>query len=1144
MCAEIKACKEPKVEGKPRKRRIRNFFKRHKGKLPVALMCAGIAVMGAGGAAYIYRHKLVQPKPLIEKVQGCEKKASRPESANGVSRSITHFYAEKELLEACGEELEFGIAIPDSLLNAIMASGERVDIQGMGESMHYIWGIDEEALENLLGAFVKSESVAKLFVDSPGRFQEIASSLGKDSEYLFEALGYSTIADAFVENPGGVARGFEEIAGASGTYSRMALARFGKTRSKWESEAENERIRKLFAENREEFLEIIKAAGKGTSRVFGALDQWRVGRAFVENKAEFVKIAKAAGEETAAAFWAFDSGGVGRLLSENPEKIVELAKATGEGAGGALRTLHYPQVGRMFKKDPDNLIGKFRSIVESAGKGKDARRCMLAAFDVFKRGRSCRICNLFGKHPDEIVKIAKISGVNTSNVFEAIEEPEIGRLFATSPKLVAGKFAKIPKMAGEGADGVYQALGDSRHGRSKRDVRKLFIKHTDEVLEIAKAAGGKKHWKEGSEHALTVLGFPEVSKMFIKHRPQVVKLAKTVGPYSGDAFRVFQHAEMRELFERDPERLIRVFGEIAKSTGNNATSAFSGIGNRSALFVENVDGFVELTRETKENAGAAYRVLASSEIAKLFVENPKLVASYFGEIATAAKGDSSNALGSLWRVDNLFVEDPLAFVEIAKAARERTYPAFKAFNNGRVRDLFMEHRAEFLELAKAAGKGTDQAFIILGKEREVRSLFIEHRAEFVGIAKAAGESTHRAFSALGKPKIRKMFVEHPELFEVAKAAGAGIEHILHALGRLETEELFREEPERATKVLSKIGQLCGRKSGEFFSLFRHPDVSKAFAENPEGFVGLAEISAYYPVVHHLKKYKKERSLVLENLDRIPLNALIPHLGNSILVRYRGDWEKGRRLASSVGAHADDREICINFAYALDKLGEEKTKELYLRFGIEYFARYPPEYLKKMLEGGIDPSLPLLIVAYNKNDWNGAFYDNFDSMHFLQNHYRMLVVEMETELEFYGQLSKIEQDHGKIDTLIIGGHGSEGSISLGMGPEEIYDLTFEDLREMRKYKYLFKEKPTVILQSCSTGKDESAIGARISRIWDAKLFAPKEPTSVKEIRVDKETGEISEVIYGEKSAVFENGKEKQEHAGSLLQRIFGFLQAQR
>lgn len=218
-------------------------------------------------------------------------------------------------------------------------------------------------------------------------------------------------------------------------------------------------------------------------------------------------------------------------------------------------------------------------------------------------------------------------------------------------------------------------------------------------------------------------------------------------------------------------------------------------------------------------------------------------------------------------------------------------------------------------------------------------------------------------------------------------------------------------------------------------------------------------------------------------------------------------------------------IQLNFAYAVTTIGKEKAMELYEQRGIEYFFRYSKETLEEM-NSNLKKSKkeirkkPVALVLYNKYDHNGAFYHEPRHFESLFRGYSVLIVEVGSEKEFVERFEEIGKKYGPIELVDIGGHGTAGSIQLGR--REYIDIT--DRKLLQKLKQYLVADPTVVLESCSTGKDENSVGALISEVWGAHAIAPEVPTSLPRFSVD----EIGRLI-GTKYYMFNRGDSAFPHA---------------
>lgn len=219
---------------------------------------------------------------------------------------------------------------------------------------------------------------------------------------------------------------------------------------------------------------------------------------------------------------------------------------------------------------------------------------------------------------------------------------------------------------------------------------------------------------------------------------------------------------------------------------------------------------------------------------------------------------------------------------------------------------------------------------------------------------------------------------------------------------------------------------------------------------------------------------------------------------------------------------------LNFAYAFSTIGKEKTMVLYEKCGIKYFGRYSKEMLEEAYASLVPEykkDRPLLVVVFNQSDDDGAFYYEREMLDDLRKYYKVMLFEACSDKEFNKIIKKTANQYKKIDTLIIGGHGDEDSIELGLEAlkEELNYLDLTDKNELKNLKKYFVNNPTVVLISCSTGHGKKSFGKLLSKIWNATVWAPDKPVGLKEFVLTEE-GKIDSAIYSDDATKkFENGK---------------------
>jgi len=220
------------------------------------------------------------------------------------------------------------------------------------------------------------------------------------------------------------------------------------------------------------------------------------------------------------------------------------------------------------------------------------------------------------------------------------------------------------------------------------------------------------------------------------------------------------------------------------------------------------------------------------------------------------------------------------------------------------------------------------------------------------------------------------------------------------------------------------------------------------------------------------------------------------------------YKEGESLAKELGLDAKASEICLNLAYGIATIGREKTISLNKNNGIIKFIRYPKELLEQteVLGGARADKGKLLFMASGTADWNGSFYEDADKLKVLADNYIIVLTEMSSKNEFYDKVRRTAEQYGKINTVIINGHGNSYGVELG---SEALSVNNKD--ELADLRNAFIYEPQVVLISCSTGKRADSIDTVIADAWGAEVFAPVDDAALKNITLDEE-GIIKNVKY--------------------------------
>ncbi len=218
------------------------------------------------------------------------------------------------------------------------------------------------------------------------------------------------------------------------------------------------------------------------------------------------------------------------------------------------------------------------------------------------------------------------------------------------------------------------------------------------------------------------------------------------------------------------------------------------------------------------------------------------------------------------------------------------------------------------------------------------------------------------------------------------------------------------------------------------------------------------------------------------------------------------YQRGRALAQRLIPGCTDPTVFLNFAYGIDTVGEGVVTDLYRNFGMRYFARYTEEMLEQQHESIGGAERPPVLVIFPHSDYNGAFYAEARQFDRLLETHNVIVYEREDERGFYQAIRDFRRRYGSTGTIIIGGHGTPTTITLGESNEQ-GQLDLSDEAELAEIGTVLRPGGTVILDSCSTGASSESIGALISKVLGARLYAPQRPGNISQLHVSR-SGSIS------------------------------------
>ncbi|MEI6863882.1 MAG: hypothetical protein WCK46_00710 [Candidatus Adlerbacteria bacterium] len=179
-----------------------------------------------------------------------------------------------------------------------------------------------------------------------------------------------------------------------------------------------------------------------------------------------------------------------------------------------------------------------------------------------------------------------------------------------------------------------------------------------------------------------------------------------------------------------------------------------------------------------------------------------------------------------------------------------------------------------------------------------------------------------------------------------------------------------------------------------------------------------------------------------------------------------------------------------------------VKRLIKDYGIKEFYRYPSKVLIKQLqEEEIDQ--PYGVVVFPRSDHNGAFDMDVSQIGEVfeqtQGKHALKVFEIESTFQLGRDLVGLAKKYpnNKISFAILGGHGAEDLIVFSKS-KKLLQQDFEGPGHTRAGSF-FVEDPSIILFSCSTGK-EGGIAQKMSETFGARVIGPDIPTSPEAVSV--------------------------------------------
>lgn len=361
-------------------------------------------------------------------------------------------------------------------------------------------------------------------------------------------------------------------------------------------------------------------------------------------------------------------------------------------------------------------------------------------------------------------------------------------------------------------------------------------------------------------------------------------------------------------------------------------------------------------------------------------------------------------------------------------------------------------------------EGTDFPQALKSMNGETAGLLVRRSDALVKMGRYASDSDRVFSDVLYGRRTTQMLEKTPQLLvEIAYAAGTSSRQAFRLLNYPGVADAFDKNPKAVAERFVRAARICGRKAGLFFDVMGTAEMREVFASEPKKAMEIAEAGTYTTLLQRIKGDAGVRKMAasgeaLKNLGRFSRVEAIgdgskknanPKKVGIGLAKYRGRWKKGMEAAKAAGVKGEDREVFMNFAYALEKVGREKAIALHREFGIEYFARYSKAELEGMYkEVGKEASLEkVVLVAYAKYDEKMEMYAEKSWRKYLaRDGAKVIFFEAGDEEEFYDIAKRMSERYLVIEEMMIAGERIGDSTRLGPGEGEKHFIDPSDVKE--------------------------------------------------------------------------------------------------
>jgi len=210
---------------------------------------------------------------------------------------------------------------------------------------------------------------------------------------------------------------------------------------------DSENAVRLFLTNQEKFIEISRACDGNLMGLFGyySRNTERTMALFEMNPKMFVELVRAGGGEESiegesAISYIAKSPVLTRLLQMHTAEFIEFTSAV-KGDTSAFRALEKEKIAAMFEEDPAKCTEYFRRIKNATLQTTEIKNS--TKNEVFNSLAIDVVASLFSYNPDEFAMISEACGSRGGELFRALQNFELAKIFIENPQKATEYFIKV-----------------------------------------------------------------------------------------------------------------------------------------------------------------------------------------------------------------------------------------------------------------------------------------------------------------------------------------------------------------------------------------------------------------------------------------------------------------------------------------------------------------------------------------------------------------------------------------------------------------------------------------------------------------------------------------------------------------------------